>query len=261
MIDFTDQTVVVTGGARGQGEAECRLFASLGARVVVADVDLDPAIAVARSIGDRALAIRLDVADAKSWHDLLKQSCDAFGGVDVLVNNAGIFRSGRIDQTSMDAVDAMIAINQRGTYLGVSVIGSYMYAGRGGAIVNVASVAAVSPGEGSTIYGMTKGAVVTLTRGAAVEFGPKVRVNVVLPGGTATRMLSEGSPPFFDSVPMARVGEPQDIAHAVAFLASSAAAYCTGVVLPVDGGWQLGPNAKTFGNIAHAAIADRSAAA
>jgi NAD(P)-dependent dehydrogenase (short-subunit alcohol dehydrogenase family) len=135
-----------------------------------------------------------------------------------------------------------------------------MRARGGGRIVNVASVAAVSPGENSTIYGMTKGAVVTLTRGAAVELGPDIRINCVLPGGVATRMLNEDSRIYFDNIPLGRVGTPEELANAVVFLASSASSYITGAELMVDGGWLLGDSAKKRKQLHDGALAARQGA-
>jgi 3alpha(or 20beta)-hydroxysteroid dehydrogenase len=260
MIRFDNELVVVTGAGRGQGEAEARLFAQLGARVVVADIDIEPTREVANSIGKNAVPFELDVSSETSWNSLVAMVERDLGGIDALINNAAMFKPVPLLDGPIDDVQRMIAVNLIGTYLGVRIVGSHMRARGGGRIVNVASVAAVSPGENSTIYGMTKGAVVTLTRGAAVELGPDIRINCVLPGGVATRMLNEDSRIYFDNIPLGRVGTPEELANAVVFLASSASSYITGAELMVDGGWLLGDSAKKRKQLHDGALAARQGA-
>lgn len=251
MINFDGQVVLVTGAAHGQGAAEARLFADLGARVVLADIDGDAVQATATSLPqDRALAVALDVSNEQAWQRALAATLARFGRLDALINNAGIYRPHPVLDAPMSDVNALIAVNQLGTYLGIRVIGRHMRTAGRGSIVNVASVAALSPGEMSALYGMTKAAVVNLTRGAALELGPAVRVNCVLPGAIDTQMLSSGSQPFFKSIPLQRVGQPEEISRAVAFFASDASSYCTGASLVVDGGWTLGTSKQTFARIA-----------
>ena len=262
MINFEDRVVLVTGAAHGQGAAEAELFVELGARVVLADVDADAVQATAATAPrDRAFGITLDVSNEQAWQDALRITLERFGRLDALVNNAGIYRPAPILDASMSDVSALIAVNQLGTYLGIRVIGRHMRAAGGGSIVNVASVAALNPGEMSALYGMTKAAVVNLTRGAALELGPTVRVNCVLPGGIETQMLGAASLPFFKTIPLQRVGRPEEMSRAVAFLASDASSYCTGASLVVDGGWTLGQSKQTFSRLVASAgsKAERSA--
>jgi 3alpha(or 20beta)-hydroxysteroid dehydrogenase len=260
MIRFENEVVVVTGGGRGQGEAEARLFAQLGARVVVADIDIEPTREVANSIGKNAVPFELDVSSEASWKSLVAMVEQDLGGIHALINNAGIFKPVPLLDVPIDDVQRMIAVNLMGTYLGVRVVGGHMRARGGGSIVNVASVAAVSPGENSTVYGMTKGAVVTLTHGAAVELGPDIRVNCILPGGVATRMLNEDTRHYYDNIPLGRVGTPEELANVVVFLASSASSYMTGAELIVDGGWLLGDSAKKRRQLLSGALAARQGA-
>jgi 3alpha(or 20beta)-hydroxysteroid dehydrogenase len=259
MIRFDDQVVIVTGAAHGQGAAEAGLFAELGARVTVADIDINGARAVAATLGqDRAIAIQLDVSDEMAWKAAADATLAKFGRIDVLVNNAGIFLPMRFLDAPMSDVHKLFAVNQTGTYLGIRVIGGHMYAQGRGAIVNVASIAALAPGEMSSIYGATKAAVVNLTKGAALELGPAVRVNCVLPGGIDTRMLRAEAHAFFRTIPLCRVGTAEDISRAVAFFASDASSYCTGASLVVDGGWTLGQSSANFRLIAERAAAEIS---
>jgi 3alpha(or 20beta)-hydroxysteroid dehydrogenase len=238
----------VTGAAHGQGAAEAKLFSALGARVVAADIDAVALRQIVESLGSSAdcIGMPLDVSDEASWQALAAGCQARFGRVDVLVNNAGIFQRLALLDAEMSDVHRMLNVNQIGCYLGHRVIGRLMRAQGAGVIVNVASVAALAPGEQSTIYGMTKAAIVNLTKGAALELGPTIRVNCVLPGGIATQMLSPGSEAFFRTVPLKRVGQPEEVARTVAFLASDASSYCTGATLVVDGGWTLGTSSENF---------------
>jgi 3alpha(or 20beta)-hydroxysteroid dehydrogenase len=254
MIRFDGEVAIITGAANGQGAAEAQMFVELGARVVLADVDADGVHALAAALGpERALAVELDVSSETQWLAAVVATERKFGCIDVLVNNAGIFRSLPLIDADLNEVRRVFEINQMGTYLGVRIVGSRMRAAGRGSIVNVASIAALAPGEASAIYGMTKAAVVNLTKGAALELGPAIRVNCVLPGGINTRMLSAGSEPFFRSIPLQRIGQPDEISRAVVFFASQAGSYCTGATLVVDGGWTLGQSKENFRRLAERA--------
>lgn len=246
MITLDGKIAIITGAAHGQGAAEARLFASLGARVVAADIDVAALGPMAESLGSQGLAVPHDVSDQRSWEELAVACQRHFGVPDILVNNAGTYRPLSLTDADMAEVRRMVDINQIGCYLGHRIIGAAMRTRGSGAIVNVASVAALAPGERSSIYGMTKAAVVNLTKGAALELAPSVRVNCILPGGVATQMLSPGSEAFFDSIPLRRVAQPEEMARAVAFFASDFSSYCTGATLVVDGGWTLGTSSENF---------------
>jgi 3alpha(or 20beta)-hydroxysteroid dehydrogenase len=259
-MDFSGKVVLITGAARGQGEAEAYLFTKLGARVVVADIDLDLAQTVSDKIGGGAVAARLDVSREQDWLEVIAMANKSLGGITTLVNNAAIFKPLDLLEAPMADVEQIISVNQIGTYLGVRCVGRSMQSRKvRGTIVNVGSVAAVAPGEASIIYGMTKGAVVTLTTGAALALGPDIRVNAVLPGGIATRMLADEARPFYDTIPLRRIGEPEEVANAVAFLASEASSYITGQSILVDGGWLLGQTKQVRSRMTECALEARKA--
>jgi 3alpha(or 20beta)-hydroxysteroid dehydrogenase len=256
VIKFSGEVVIVTGAANGQGAAEARLLAELGARVIVTDVDLEGVKSIADSIGQDAASFRLDVSQESEWQQLIEFAEQRFGQISGLVNNAGMFRAVRIIQSTAKDVTDHFSVNQMGSYLGLRHVSQSMLKTGGGSIVNIASVAANYPGESSVIYGMTKAAVVNLTRGAALELGPTIRVNCVLPGAVNTRMLSERGRPFFSTIPLARIGEPSELAAAAAFFVSSASSYCTGSSLLVDGGWSLGLNASARERIRDSVVSE-----
>jgi 3alpha(or 20beta)-hydroxysteroid dehydrogenase len=200
----------------------------------------------------------LDVSKEADWQDLVAMAERQFGRISGLVNNAGMFRAVRIMESTSKDVGDHFAVNQLGAYLGVRNVGASMLKTGGGSIVNVASVAANFPGETSVLYGMTKAAVVNLTHGAALELGPTVRVNCLLPGAVNTRMLTDRVRPYFSTIPLARVGEASELAAAAAFFISSASSYCTGSSLLVDGGWSLGLNNDARERILTSVVAEKS---
>jgi len=217
---------LISGGARGQGEAEARLLVARGARVVLGDVLADEGRAVAASLGEAARFVDLDVTDPARWADAVGATLDAFGGLDVLVNNAGIVRAGAIESVAVDDFMEAVAVNQLGCFLGMqAVIPSMKAAGR------------------AVPYVATKWAIRGMTKTAAIELGHDgIRVNSVHPGVIDTLMTND--PQFeavdrqavFDGFPIPRIGEPEEVAEVVAFLASDASSYCTGAEFIVDGG-------------------------
>jgi 3alpha(or 20beta)-hydroxysteroid dehydrogenase len=234
---------LISGGARGQGEAEARLLVARGARVVLGDVLADEGRAVAASLGEAARFVDLDVTDPARWAAAVAATLDAFGGLDVLVNNAGIVRAGAIESVAVDDFMEAVAVNQLGCFLGMqAVIPSMKAAGRG-SIVNVSSIAGLQGVAGAVPYVATKWAIRGMTKTAAIELGHDgIRVNSVHPGVIDTLMTND--PQFeavdrqavFDGFPIPRIGEPEEVAEVVAFLASDASSYCTGAEFIVDGG-------------------------
>ncbi|WP_284946962.1 SDR family NAD(P)-dependent oxidoreductase [Acidisoma cladoniae] len=246
---FQGRVVVVTGGASGQGEATCRLFAAEGAQVVVADWNADGAARVARDIGGAPFAV--DVAKESEVAAMIDFACTRFGRLDVLFNNAGVghsatgqFRMASIVDTPEDAWDSIIAINLKGQAMGCKHAIPRMVAGGGGAIINNASIMAIAGVPGADAYTAAKGGVVALTRVLAVDWGAKgVRVNCICPGTIATPMVGnliedpEARQRLGESTPMKRIGDSDEIARVAVFLASSDASYINGAIIPVDGGW------------------------
>jgi 2-deoxy-D-gluconate 3-dehydrogenase len=252
LISLHGRTAVVTGAAQGFGAAIARRLAEAGARVVVADRDVEGAKAQANAIveaGSVAEAAEVDVADERAVAALFELA----GRVDILVNNAGVFSNAMATDLSVAEFDRIMSVNVRGTFVCSREFGRRGLAeGRGGVIVNVASVDALAAScEGQVHYTASKHAIAGLTKSLSVEFAPHgIRVNAVCPGAAMTEgaiaFVQAGAPDgidlaaqwagIADRTPMGRLVEPDDIAVAVLFLASDMAASVTGVLLPVDGG-------------------------
>lgn len=247
MKDFEGKIALVTGASRGIGEATARLLAARGAQVIVSSRKRESVESIAASIretGGRAAGLACHVGDPQAVDALFETIGVEFGGVDVLVNNAATNpHFGHITETPLSMVDKTIEVNVRGFFHMSQKAALMMKVRGGGAIVNVSSVNAERPGPMQGIYSITKAAVINMTRAFAKECaGWKVRVNAVLPGLTDTRFAAAitGNKQVLDMIlpliPMHRVARPEEIAPAIAFLASDAASYVTGACLPVDGG-------------------------
>jgi NAD(P)-dependent dehydrogenase (short-subunit alcohol dehydrogenase family) len=239
------KVALISGGARGQGAAEARLFVNEGAKVVVGDVLDDQAASLARDINGTSgsvIAVHLDVTRGTDWRNAVATCEREFGGLDILVNNAGIFNTAGLEDTSEELWDAIVNINQKGVWLGMKEVVAAMRKRGGGSIVNISSVAGLTGSQGSTAYHGTKGAVRLLTKSAAVQHGRDgIRVNSVHPGLINTTMIDiipkEQREYIVKNVlPLAREGTPEDVAKLVLFLASDDSSYCTGAEFVVDGG-------------------------
>ena len=239
------KVALITGGAAGMGEADARLFAAEGAKVVITDVADEAGKEVANDIGDAAAYLHLDVSREDEWADVIRQVQDQFGPVTVLVNNAGILRFGPLAATTLDEYLEVIRVNQVGVFLGMRAVVDGMMSAGGGSIINVSSIEGMFGGPGLIAYAASKFAVRGMTKVAAVELGSfGIRVNSIHPGAIDTPMTRQagmGSDVdmnkfFARTVPLKRAGLPEDVAPLTLFLASDDSAYCTGQEFVVDGG-------------------------
>jgi 3alpha(or 20beta)-hydroxysteroid dehydrogenase len=250
MAALAGRVALVTGASRGLGAQIVRALHAQGAQVLLADVRDAEGRALAAELGERAHYVHLDVASEAEWRAAVAQAAQHFGDpVRILVNNAGIFRTGPTAEQSVEEYLQIIRINQLGTFLGMRTCFAGMRDAGGGTIVNIASTAGVEGVPLALAYTASKHAVVGMTKAAALEFGPaKVRVNVVCPGAMLTPLLAEsyhvqlqvlGAAPFPNS-PLGRMADPAEIAPTVVFLASDASSYTTGSEFVVDGGLTAG---------------------
>ncbi len=256
MGDLDGKVAIVSGAARGQGEAEARRFVEAGAKVLLGDVLDDEGAKAAANIGGDAVYRHLDVTDEASWADTVADVEQRWGRLDVLVNNAGIARFAPLAMTSLDDYMAVISVNQVGVFLGMRSVIDLMTRSGGGSIVNTSSVDGMTGMLGVTAYVASKFAVRGMTKTAALELGPAgIRVNSIHPGGVDTPMLHpEGMPSFdlsqvFQSVPLKRIATPDDIAELALFLASDRSSYCTGSEFVIDGGLLAGFGMGSFGGL------------
>jgi len=238
------RTALVTGGARGIGAAVARRLHDDGANVVITDVLEADGRALAAALGVRAAFFEHDVTQDAAWGQAVAATIATFGGLHVLVNNAGIYEPGSIAEAELAGVERQIRVNQFGTFLGMRHAQAPMRAAGGGSIVNISSIAGLLGFPGAAAYVGTKWAVRGMTKTAAVELAPdRIRVNSVHPGFIETPMIDKNSAEAnragIEATPLKRVGQPPEIAAAVAYLAGPGAEFVTGAELTVDGGWVL----------------------
>jgi NAD(P)-dependent dehydrogenase (short-subunit alcohol dehydrogenase family) len=239
------KVAIVTGGASGMGRSEATIFAREGARVLVADVLDREGQEVAKSIGEAARFLKLDVTSETDWQAAIAAAEHEFGKVDILVNNAGISGTYQPDTTSTEAWDRVMDINAKGVFLGMKHALPALKRAGGGAIVNISSISGFTGQHGVHMaYNASKGAVRIMTKTAAVQWAEhNIRVNSVHPGFMPAMRTSVGSAnpewraKVLRAVPMKREGRVEEVAHAVLFLASDEASYITGTELVVDGGF------------------------
>jgi NAD(P)-dependent dehydrogenase (short-subunit alcohol dehydrogenase family) len=247
LFELSDKTALVTGGGSGLGRAICRGFAEVGARVAVTDISLESALETVALLGQpetRAYAQRLDVTQKGEAVSAVAKVVESWGAIDVLINCAGrAIRGSALDYREEDW-NTIIDVNLKGTFLCCQAAGRYMTAQRKGKIINVASIGGFIAYPGSIAYLASKGGVVQLTRGFAVELAPyNVQVNAIAPSlfdtpmVAGTRSDSESQRYFMDRTPAGRKGRPDEIVGAAIFLAAECSAMVTGHTLAVDGGF------------------------
>ena len=238
------RTAVVTGGGSGIGRATCRRMTEEGARVAVLDVNRESAEVVARDIG--GVAYGVDVGDPDALRDAVDAVARELGGFSIMYNNAGTSAFNRLHEYEPAEWERVLRVNLTGVWAGFRAAVPHLLAAAGGSIVSTASISGTRPAAGEGPYAASKAAVAALTASAALEYGPSIRVNAVSPGMIRTTMTA----PWFEfmpdqverfetGTPVARIGEPEDVADVVVFLCSDLARFVTGQNVVVDGGLTL----------------------
>lgn len=244
---LTGKVALVTGGARGLGASTVRLMVAEGAKVVFGDVLDAQGQQLAEEVGDAARFLHMDVTERADWNRAIERALD-FGHLDVLVNNAAIVHMAALTETTDEDYLRVFKVNQFGTFLGIrSVVGPMKEAGSG-SIINVSSIDGLHSASGLSAYSSTKWAVRGLTKNAAIELGQYgIRVNSVHPGGMFTEMGGAGAVSeeelnrsTYSRFPIPRVGQPDEVARVIVFLATDEGSYCTGSEFVADGGWFAG---------------------
>ncbi|HEU5158862.1 MAG TPA: glucose 1-dehydrogenase [Streptosporangiaceae bacterium] len=252
------KVALITGGARGMGEAYVRRFVDEGAKVVFGDVLADEGAKLAADLaagdpGESGAAGRfvpMDVTSPEDWTAAVAAALDAYGRLDVLINNAGIIKYKRIAEMSLEECRRIIDVNLIGQWLGVRAVTEPMRAAGGGSIINVSSVEGFVGAAGLAAYSASKFGVRGLTKAAARELGPYgIRVNSIHPGAILTAMTTDpeivaatadSAESFFKQLPLSRLGKPRDVTGIAVYLASDESGYCTGSEMVVDGGMITG---------------------
>ena len=241
-----NKVALISGGARGMGAVEAKMFVQEGAKVVIGDVldeDGKQTESEINETGGECVFVHLDVTDETAWQDAVAAAVDRFGKLDILVNNAGIARINNVEDTTSDEWDLVMDINAKGVFLGTKAAIPEIRKAGGGSIVNISSVAGLTGGRTSS-YAASKGAVRLLTKSSAIQYaGEGIRCNSVHPGVIETPMTTpmmlntqEGRDLNASRHPLGRVGQPEDIAYGVLFLASDESSFMTGSELVIDGG-------------------------
>lgn len=242
---LADRVAIVTGGANGLGEAIVRRFVEEGASVVIADIDDERGTALAGELGDRTRFVSLDVGDEQQWDAAIAATLDAFGHLDIGVNNGGIVLHASLEDTTLADYERIVRVNQIGTFLGMRAMARAMKRSGGGSIINTSSIRGLLGATGLLAYSATKFAVRGMTKAAALELGEfGIRVNSIHPGAVATRLIGDATPEevdgYFASQPVPRIARPREIANMALFLASDESSYSTGSEFVCDGGVSAG---------------------
>ncbi len=240
------KVALITGGARGQGAAEARVFAYEGAKVVIADILDGEGEKLAAEIGESggdAMFVHLDVTSEDQWRNAIAATVLRFGKLDVLVNNAAVWRRGRVEETTGEHWDSVMEVNAKGVFLGTKLAIPEMRKAGGGSIINISSVAGLVGSLTSSAYSASKGAVRLLTKSTAIQYAAEgIRANSIHPGAIDTAMGEQVWPnaetrdEVVARTPVGRMGMPEDIAYGALFLASDESSFVTGSELVIDGG-------------------------
>ena len=242
---LADKVAFISGGARGMGAAEVRLFVAEGAKVAFGDVLEEDGRRLAAELGDDALSMPLDVTDAAQWQAAIDAALSRFGRLDILVNNAGVRGAGLVEDVSAAEWDRVMDINAKGVFLGTRTALPALRRAGGGSIVNISSqLGLVGVDNSGPQYQASKGAVRIFTKATAIQYAADgIRANSVHPGPIATPMTEAGraDPERYRTtvsrIPLGRYGQPEDVAYGVLFLASDESSFMTGSELVIDGGW------------------------
>ena len=252
-ISFENKVIVITGAAGGIGRAMVRRFTEDGASVAVCD--LRGAIEFAEELGDKAKGYDFDITDRETTKSMMKKIAEDFGRIDILINNAGI-NVGPDERHTVDAFsdqwwDAILRVDLDGTYNCTKAALPYM--SDGSSVINISSIVGMVPLRNQCAFTAAKAAVINFTKAIAMELAPKgIRANALCPGSVGIAVTNKlwtnnsAMEGLLSHIPMGRQGNPEEIVNATAFLASDAASYITGAVLPVDGGWTCGGYARNF---------------
>ena len=241
-----NKVALISGGARGMGAVEAKMFAEEGAKVVIGDLLGDEGRQIEAEInesGGECVFVQLDVTDENAWQDAVAAAVDRFGKLDILVNNAGIARINNVEDTTSEEWDLVMDINAKGVFLGTKAAIPALRKAGGGSIVNISSIAGLTGGRTSS-YAASKGAVRLLTKSTAIQYAAEgIRCNSVHPCVIETPMTvpltlntQEGRELNASRHPLGRFGQPEDIAYGVLFLASDESSFMTGSELVIDGG-------------------------
>jgi 3alpha(or 20beta)-hydroxysteroid dehydrogenase len=244
MNRLSGKIILISGGARGQGAAEARLFVAEGAKVVIGDVLEAEGQRLAAELGNAAVFVRQDVTREDDWAKATDAATILGGGLHGLVNNAGIYQPNTLMDTDTELFERHMRVNQLGCFLGMKAVVPLMEKSGGGSIVNISSVAGLRGSPGAIAYSATKWALRGMTKAAAVDLAPrKIRVNSIHPGPIDTEMLNVRTPEQnqrrLQAVPMKRMGTAQEVANLVLFLLSEESGYITGAEVAIDGGATL----------------------